>query len=263
MFLPFRDLNPVSRTPVATIAIIAINVVCLLALDTLDSVGQQEAVCRYGFIPARVQQLRTHRPLEVPIYAEVMRPFTHEPIQVVDKVVVVQPSLRATVFSVFSCMFLHGGWVHLIGNMWFFWIFGDNVEDRLGSAGFVLFYLVGGVVATASHWFFDPASTTPVIGASGAVAGVLGAYAITWPWASVRTLVFLIIFVTFIDVPALLVLGVWFVTQLAEGMRQVHVEGVTAGVAWWAHVGGFLYGMALMPLAGGRAGPQQFGMRNA
>ena len=131
--------------------------------------------------------------------------------------------------------------------MWFLWLFGDNVEDRLGPLLYLVLYLLGGVVASISHWVVDPESTLPVIGASGAVAAVLGAYAITWPWARVRTLVFLVIFVTIIDVPALFVLGAWFVRQLVAGHQSLYHAG-TGGVAWWAHVGGFVAGMVLMPL---------------
>jgi membrane associated rhomboid family serine protease len=144
-------------------------------------------------------------------------------------------------------MFLHGGWLHLLGNMWFLWIFGNNVEDRLGSLLFIVLYLVGGLMASAAYWMTDPGSRVPVIGASGAVAAVLGAYAITWPWARVRTLVILIIFITLVDVPAVFFLGIWFVLQVFSGMGSFHHEA-GAGVAWWAHIGGFLAGMVLMPL---------------
>jgi membrane associated rhomboid family serine protease len=146
--------------------------------------------------------------------------------------------------------------MHLLSNMWFLWLFGNNVEDRLGAFFYLFLYLLGGLIASAMHWAIDPTSTIPVIGASGAIAAVLGAYAVTWPWARVSCLVVLVVFVTIIDVPALLVLGVWFVAQVLSGQEALRHAG-GGGVAWWAHVGGFLAGMALMPplnamLGGGR-----------
>ena len=157
------------------------------------------------------------------------------------------PDSRQIWLSLLTCMFMHGSWMHLLGNMWFLWLFGNNVEDRLGPPAYLFLYLVGGLIASAAHWRVDPTSTTPIIGASGAIAAVLGAYAVTWPWARVSTLVFLVIFVTIIDVPALVVLGVWFVAQVMAGQESLHAGGA-GGVAWWAHVGGFLAGMVLMPV---------------
>ena len=121
------------------------------------------------------------------------------------------------------------------------------MEDRLGRSLYLILYLLGGVIASVSHWVVDPNSLLPVIGASGAVATVLGAYAIAWPWARVRTLIFLLLFVTIIDVPALFVLGAWFVAQVVAGHHSLYHAG-SGGVAWWAHVGGFIAGMILMPL---------------
>ncbi len=166
--------------------------------------------------------------------------------KVMPRAIELKPEPRQIWASLLTCMFLHGGWWHLLGNMWFLWIFGDNVEDRLGPLLYLVLYLLGGVIASLSHWVVSPNSTLPVIGASGAVAAVLGAYAITWPGARVRTLVFLVIFVTIIDVPALVVLGAWFVGQLVAGHQALYHAG-TGGVAWWAHVGGFVAGMVLMP----------------
>jgi membrane associated rhomboid family serine protease len=140
-------------------------------------------------------------------------------------------------------MFLHGSLLHLLGNLWFLYLFGNNVEDRLGPGRFLFLYLLGGVSASLSHWLADPGSQVPVIGASGAVAAILGAYTVTWPWARVYTLVFLFIFVTVIEVPALLVNGIWFLGQIFAGEQA---RGGSGGVAWWAHVGGFLTGAALM-----------------
>jgi membrane associated rhomboid family serine protease len=138
--------------------------------------------------------------------------------------------------------------------MWFLWIFGNNVEDRLGHSLYAAFYLGGGVLANLCHWWSDPQSEVPVIGASGAVATVLGAYAVTWPWAHIRCLVVLVIFITVVQLPALAVLGFWFLTQVLEASRQVKI-GLQGGVAFWAHIGGFLAGMVLMPLVAGRPPP--------
>jgi membrane associated rhomboid family serine protease len=127
----------------------------------------------------------------------------------------------------------------------FIWIFGDNVEDRLGHFGYAVLYLVGGILASLAHWFMQPESTLPVIGASGAVAAVLGAYVVTWPFARIHSLVFLVVFFTVLELPALVVLGFWFLQQLIAA-RAIENRLATEGVAWWAHVGGFLAGMVLM-----------------
>jgi hypothetical protein len=150
-------------------------------------------------------------------------------------------------------MFLHGNWLHFGGNMWFLWIFGNNIEDRLGHFGFPLFYTVGGFFALACQWINDPGSTIPAIGASGAVAAVLGAYAITFPTAQVRTLVVLVVIITVVDLPALIVLGAWFIVQLLSATGALDL-GMAGGVAWWAHIGGFVAGLVLMPLFTAGAG---------
>ena len=137
--------------------------------------------------------------------------------------------------AVFAAMFLHGGLFHLAGNMLYLWIFGNNVEDALGPARFILFYALGGVAAAATHIVFHPGSTAPMIGASGAMAAVLGAYFILYPRARVRTLLFLVVFVQVLDLPAAVVLGFWFILQFLN-------VGLGGGVAWFAHIGGFLVG---------------------
>jgi membrane associated rhomboid family serine protease len=140
-------------------------------------------------------------------------------------------------------MFLHGGFAHLGGNMLFLWIFGDNVEDRLGHLRFLLFYLLCGLAATYAHAAFNPGSTVPVVGASGAIAGVLGAYLLLFPGARVLTLVFLGFFITTVKVPVLVYLPIWFLLQFLSGLAALQVEnGEAGGVAWFAHIGGFLAG---------------------
>ena len=248
---PLYDDNPIEHTPLVTYALVAINVLVFLWASQLPDSQQQVLAYRHGFVPARIIQLSQPHPIYVPVNTSVQIPFWGE--QAVQRPLELAPVPRQIWLSLLTCMFLHGSWMHLLGNMWFLWIFGDNVEDRLGSLLYLILYLLGGVIASISHWVVDPDSILPVIGASGAIAAVLGAYAITWPWARVRTLVFLLIFVTIIDVPALVVLGVWFLVQLLAGHEALYHAG-SGGVAWWAHVGGFLAGVALMPVFGMVAG---------
>jgi len=256
MIFPFHDDNPTRRTPFVTFAIIGVNAVVFLGSLQLSPV--QRGVLWYvrGFVPARIAGLIDDVPPEV--NPRTVPPGLREHVLAIDArrdVVVLRPLARGqTVLSLFTCMFLHGGWLHVIGNMWFLWIFGNNVEDRLGHVAFVLFYLLGGLFASACHWMIAPHSTTPVIGASGAVATMLGAYAVTWPWARVKSLVFLFVIITIVDLPALLVLGVWFLAQLLSATNTANLE-MSGGVAWWAHVGGFLAGLVLMPLLSSLAGP--------
>lgn len=145
-----------------------------------------------------------------------------------------------------SHMFLHGGWMHFIVNMWTLWIFADNIEDVMGPVRFVLFYLLCGLAALAAHVMFNTGSTVPVVGASGAIAGVMGAYFLLYPHAQVLTLIPIFFIPYFINLPAVLYLGIWFATQLFSGLSTVGESG--AGVAWWAHAGGFLAGLVLLPL---------------
>jgi membrane associated rhomboid family serine protease len=150
--------------------------------------------------------------------------------------------------TMFTCMFLHGGWTHFIGNMWMLYLFGDNVEDRMGSGRFLTFYLLCGLAASAAHYITDTTSDVPTIGASGAIAGVLGAYFLLFPMARVLTLVPVLIFPFFFEMPAMFFIGVWFISQLFSGTLSLMSTQFYSPVAWWAHIGGFLAGMALMPL---------------
>jgi membrane associated rhomboid family serine protease len=252
MFFPFRDDNPTTRPAIVTYSLVAINVGALLWLGRLPEAKQVAAVHQWGFVPARIAQLTTGQPIRFTVPEVVQGPWG----MVIERqrTFVLRPDPRQTVLSLVTAMFLHGGWMHLLGNMWFLAVFGNNVEDRLGHLPFLGFYLLGGLAASACHWAGQPNSLVPVVGASGAVAAVLGAYAVTWPWARVHTLVFLVIFVTILDFPALLVLGVWFLTQVLNATRQT---GMGANVAWWAHVGGFLAGALLMPLLSAMFAPRQ------
>ena len=246
MFLPFHDNNRIERMPVVTYGIIAINVLAFLWLSyAVPPAQQQSVVLQWGFIPARIAQLENGKPVLVPQRMLVRHPIFGR--GVLERQVPLPPDRGAILLSLVTCMFLHGGWMHLIMNMWFLWLFGNNVEDRLGHVVFLGFYLLGGLLASAVHWLINFDSLAPVIGASGAVAAVLGAYAITWPWARVHTLVFIVIFITIVDVPAVFVLGLWFLLQLLEAQEQLSLH-TSGGVAFWAHIGGFLAGLVLMPV---------------
>ena len=156
----------------------------------------------------------------------------------------------APIVTVFTSMFLHGGLLHIGGNMLYLWIFGDNVEDTLGHLRYLVFYLLSGVGAAAAQVFMSPSSTVPMVGASGAISGVLGAYLFLFPYANVRTLVIFGFFIRIVDIPALLVLGFWIVVQVLNGFMTQSVAvgggGESGGVAWFAHIGGFVAGIVLL-----------------
>jgi membrane associated rhomboid family serine protease len=244
MFLPLYDDNPATRTPIVTYLLVAINVLVFFWSTRLSDVQQQLLVYRYGFVPARISQLSTQRPIVVPVEEVVQNRFFG--LVGIRRELTLEPNPREIYLSLLTCMFLHGSWLHVIGNMWFLYLFGNNVEDRLGPLPYLLFYLGGGLLAGGAQWLFDPQSKIPVIGASGAVAVILGAYTIAWPWARVYTLVFLLFFATIIEVPALAINGVWFLAQLIAGQASLRMA-TAGGVAWWVHVAGFIVGAALMP----------------
>jgi hypothetical protein len=157
---------------------------------------------------------------------------------------------------ILTAMFLHGGWLHLVLNLWFLWIFGDNVEDRIGHSRYLVLYLAAGTAATLAHVLANPASTLPTVGASGAIAGVLGAYFLAYPRARVTTLIPIFVFIHVAVLPAWVVLGMWFALQFLSGALSLATTQASAGgVAWWAHIGGFAAGVLLMPvLSIGRPG---------
>ena len=154
--------------------------------------------------------------------------------------------------NILTSMFLHGGWLHVLGNMWFLWIFGDNIEDLLGHAKYLVFYLVCGIAAALGQVLTSPYSTVPMVGASGAIAGVMGAYLVKFPRARVLTLVFILFFITTIEIPAPIMLAYWFVIQLFSGLGSIARTGVSenGGTAFFAHVGGFIAGMVLIKVMG-------------
>ena len=243
MFLPFHDENPTRRAPLVTYVLIAANVLVFVwSTYKVAPQKQEQLLLQRGFIPKRISQFWNPVPVVVPRDTVVRHPFFGRNF-VLHRQIVIPPDRPQIVLSMFTSMFMHGGWLHLIFNMWFLWIFGSNVEDRLGRVIYPIFYIVGGLLAGAMHWVSDPGSVVPVVGASGAVAAVLGAYAITWPWARIHTLVFLVFFFFVVEVPALVFLGGWFVIQLYSGLGAA-----AGGVAWWAHIGGFVVGLLFMPM---------------
>jgi membrane associated rhomboid family serine protease len=227
---PYKDENPTELTPFVTIGIIALNVLVWLFLEGMGSAGPlAHAVCRYGLIPGEL--LRT-----VPV-------GTRVPLAPGVSCVLGRPDY----LSVLTSMFTHGGWLHLIGNMWFFWVFGNNIEDAMGHGRFIVFYLLCGVVAAGAQVLMAPQSAVPMVGASGAISGVLGAYLLLYPRVRVHVLIFLGFFVTTIVVPAYLMLGYWALLQVLGGLPSLGGRDV-GGVAFFAHIGGFLAGLLLIRL---------------
>ena len=215
--IPLRDRNPSSSFPSVTLGLIVANVL-VFAYEVQMGPAVREFIGRFALIPAEVR----------------------------GSILYGTATFTATVSPFFTSMFLHGGWLHLIGNMWFLWIFGDNVEDTLGSFRYLTFYLICGLGAAVAHVLFMPASFAPTLGASGAIAGILGAYAILFPGARIVTLV-PVFFLQVIELPALLVLGMWFILQLFSGSFAL-ASAVSGGTAWWAHIGGFLIGVLLISI---------------
>jgi len=232
MFIPIRDDQPTIRTPHVTIALILLNTMIFLVSQTLGSKGYMGILSQYGYIPELFLDFGAHYIAPSWIYAT---PFTS--------------------------MFLHGGWMHLIGNMLFLWIFGNNIEDYFGPIRFLLFYIVSGLAAIALYTVFNPDSTVPLVGASGAIAGVMGAYFVLHPRARITVLIiyFLIMVREF---PAKVVLGIWFGFQV---LMSVFGGSGGGGVAFLAHVGGFILGWALLKLLirikGGRGSTPNGGQR--
>jgi rhomboid family protein len=238
--IPLRDSVPHRRAPVVTVAIIVASALAFLWELSFSEKGQSRLILRAGVIPEYTA--RVFRTPEV---------LLEDPFGAV----------RFWVLPYFTALFLHGGWLHLIGNMWFLWVFGDNVEDRLGRVRFLLFYLACGVAASALHVAFNLDSAVPTIGASGAIAGVLGAYVLLYPRARVLTLIPIFILITTAWIPAYVFLGIWFLFQWWGAQRSLFLFGEAGGVAYWAHIGGFLAGMALLLLFAPRRPPATYEVR--
>jgi membrane associated rhomboid family serine protease len=241
MLFPLYVLNPRQNIPLITLLLIAINVAITVWTSSLDELDQSIVAAEYGFVPARLTHLGEQRAIDVPVQS-----LNIWGLPRLQRMKEVSTHPRDVYITFLTTQFLHGGWLHILLNMWTLWLFGPNIEDRLGHLVFLMFYLLGGVLATLTFWLSDPNGHMPVIGASGAVAAVLGAYAVTFPFAKVRTLVFIIL-ITIIDLPALVFLGIWFMLQVVSGMLGLW-QIATEAVAFWAHIGGFVAGMILMPL---------------
>jgi membrane associated rhomboid family serine protease len=238
--IPLRDANPVRRTPIITVAIVIACVAAfayrLGAESNGGEAGVEDLFRTYGLVPNElVGAWESGR------------------------------SLGGELLAVFTSMFLHVNLIHLVGNLVYLWIFGNNIEDRLGRPGFIAFYLLGGVAAAAAQIAIDPGSTVPMVGASGAISAVLGAYLVLFPGARILSLVFLGFFYQLINVPAVVVLGLWFVLQLIDGIGSLGLAGAEGGVAFFAHIGGFVAGVVVGVLLRSRGGgrgsedPSRFG----
>ena len=215
--IPLRDSVATRSWPVVTYTLIALNVWIFL-YEVMLGPQLEEFIRTWGFVPARF--------------------FLMGEIAPEDGI--------SRYVPMFTSMFLHGGWMHLLGNMVYLWIFGDNVEDRLGHVRYLGFYLLAGIGAALAHAYLNPGSELPTVGASGAISGVLGGYLLLFPAARVLTLIPIFFFVQVVEIPALLYLGLWFVMQLVSGGLAAALAPEAGGVAWWAHVGGFVVGMALV-----------------
>jgi len=215
--IPLRDNISARRFPIVNIAIIALNVLVFVFEDVLSPQQLQHVIELYGLVPAH---------------------FWHGGGEL------------ARWLPLFTSVFLHGGWWHLISNMLALYIFGDNVEDRLGHVRYLVFYLLSGVIAGGAHLVAYRGSSLPTVGASGAIAGVLGGYLVLFPYARVLTLVPIFFFIRIVEIPAIVYLGFWFISQLFNGLFALAAADVFqgGGVAWWAHIGGFIFGLAVARL---------------
>jgi membrane associated rhomboid family serine protease len=217
--IPLKDMTPRRSVPVVTLVLIVVNVVIFLYQVSLPPDQAASFVRIYGLVPAKIQLALAGK----------------------------HYSLADALIPLLTCMFLHGGWLHIIGNMWFLWIFGANVEDRLGAIGYLFFYLVGGIASGMMQVIFSWGSHLPSIGASGAISGILGAYIVFFPSSRILTLVPLFVIWFTWQIPALVFIGLWFVMQFLSGVSSLSDPRAASlgGVAWWAHIGGFLTGMLL------------------
>jgi membrane associated rhomboid family serine protease len=213
--IPYRDDNPINIVPFSTILIISLNLLVFI-MQLLSGEDSSRIVYSYGAIPHNIIGLQSNQP--IPAY-----------------------------LTILTSMFMHGGVFHIAWNMLYFWIFGNNIEERLGHIRFIIFYLFCGVVAALSHILLSPGSNVPMIGASGAVSGMLGAYILLFPMAQVRTIVLLGFYITVVRIPALIVIGFWAIIQVVSGLLS-HGNAAQGGIAFFAHVGGFVAGLFTIKL---------------
>jgi len=213
--IPYKDDNPINIIPVSTILIISLNMLVFI-MQLLSGEDSKSIVYSYGAIPQNIVGFQSNQP--IPAY-----------------------------MTIFSSMFMHGGVFHIAWNMLYFWIFGNNIEERLGHIRFIFFYLFCGVAAALSHILLSPDSNVPMIGASGAVSGMLGAYILLFPMAQVRTIVLLGFYITVVKIPALIVIGFWAIIQVVSGLLS-QGNAAHGGIAFFAHVGGFVAGLFTIKL---------------
>lgn len=218
--IPLRDTIPSRNVPVTMYLLILVNCLVFFFQLELPPPALQKIFYYFGIVPARYTDPRWMH-------------FTGIPVEY---------------WPFLTSMFLHGGWMHLLGNMWTLWIFGDNVEDRMGPLRFLLFYLCCGVVAGVVHVVTNPSSHIPTIGASGAISGVMGAYFVLFPYSRVITFIPIFFYPVFIALPAVTYLAVWFFIQFLNGIGSLLPTEEVGGIAWWAHIGGFVAGIVLCPL---------------
>lgn len=233
LLLPFRDDNPSYSFPIVTMSLVVLNVIFYIFSGLAGPMEYLGNLYTFALIPAEL------------FHGQNINSIPSEWL-LADEA---QPAIRniPTFLTLFTHMFMHGGFMHLLGNIWFLWLFGDNIEDRMGSFRFIIFYLVAGVVAALSHGLTGTSSVIPMIGASGAISGVIGAYIVLFPYARIHTLFFFFFFFfTTIRIPAFIFLGLWFLGQVFYGFSSLGVEG--AGVAFFAHIGGFIAGVIMVNL---------------
>ncbi|MBI5124845.1 MAG: rhomboid family intramembrane serine protease [Planctomycetes bacterium] len=218
--IPFKDKNPSGTFPFVVIALIGLNGVFFI-FEMFLGQRLEGFLLQYGIVPVKVVYFLRHPSLDPAAIKDTFLPFL-------------------------SHMFLHGGVIHILGNMWYLWIFGDNIEDRLGHLKFLGFYIACGILASIVHVAMSSGVGLPCVGASGAIAGVLGAYMITFPKARVLCIIPIFFIWQIVELPAAVVLGFWFVIQFFSGVAAIAPTAPAGGVAWWAHIGGFVLGMGLM-----------------
>lgn len=218
--IPIKDSPKTRRFPIVNIALILFNIAIFINKISVPMDQLQGYYLRFGAVPREITLLLTGANVDS----------------------------TKVILSLFTSIFLHGGWLHLGGNMLYLWIFGDNIEDRIGHVKYLFFYLISGIVANLIQTLADPMSPIPIIGASGAVAGILGAYLVSCPRARVLALIPVFYFITLAEFPAVVFLLFWFVLQIISGVATLGATGVA--VAWWAHIGGFVSGMLLINLFG-------------
>jgi rhomboid family protein len=230
--LPLHDINPTRRTPYVTWALIAVCFLVFLYELSIQSnrgeAGLEAFLTRYGAVPGKITAALSHGDI-----------------------------FSSATFGLVTSQFLHGGWLHILGNMLYLWIFGNNIEDILGPVPYLIFYLVAGIIAGMTQVLIDPNSEVPLVGASGAIAGVLGAYLVLFPGARVMSVVFFGYFANVVAVPAVIVLGLWFLLQLVSGVASLGAPNASSGgVATFAHLGGFVMGLVVGVILRARPGQQ-------